>query len=52
MNNRLRPAERILLELGIERPPDIDLEAIAWTLGAMVKYRTLDAQPYISTPCY
>jgi hypothetical protein len=42
MNDRPRPAERILLELGIESPDDIDLEAIAWTLGAAVKYRPLD----------
>jgi hypothetical protein len=42
MNERPRPAERILLELGIERPQDIDLEAIAWTLGAAVDYRPLD----------
>ncbi|MDP3328957.1 ImmA/IrrE family metallo-endopeptidase [Parvibaculum sp.] len=42
MNDRLRPAERILQELGIECPQDIDLEAIAWTLGAAVKYRPLD----------
>lgn len=42
MNDRPRPAERILLELGIESPQDIDLEAIAWTLGAAVKYRPLD----------
>ena len=38
----LRPAERILLELGIERPDQIELEAIAWTGGAAVKYRPLD----------
>lgn len=42
MNDRLRPAERILLDLGIERPQDIDLEAIAWTRGAVVNYRPLD----------
>jgi IrrE N-terminal-like domain len=42
MNDRLRSAERILQELGIECPQDIDLEAIAWTLGAAVKYRPLD----------
>ena len=38
----LRPAERMLLELGIERPDQIDLEAIAWEHGAAVKYRPLD----------
>ena len=37
-----RPAERLLLALGIDRPEDIDLEAIAWTAGAAVKYRPLD----------
>lgn len=42
MNERLRPAERILLDLGIENPQDIDLDAIAWTLGAAVNYRPLD----------
>lgn len=42
MNDRLRPAERILVDLGIESPQDIDLEAIAWTLGAAVNYRPLD----------
>ena len=38
----LRPAERILMGLGIERPDQIDLEAIAWASGAVVKYRPLD----------
>ena len=38
----LRPAERLLVELGIERPEQIDLEAIAWTRGAAVKYRPLE----------
>jgi hypothetical protein len=37
-----RSADRILTELGIENPQDIDLEAIAWTLGAAVKYRPLE----------
>ena len=37
-----RPAERILLDLGVQRPQDIDLEAIAWTLGAAVNYRPLE----------
>src|SRR5688572_18449580 len=37
-----RPAERILMELGITRPEEIDLDVIAWTLGAAVKYRRLD----------
>jgi Zn-dependent peptidase ImmA (M78 family) len=38
----LRPAERMLMGLGIERPDEIDLEAIAWEHGAVVKYRPLD----------
>jgi Zn-dependent peptidase ImmA (M78 family) len=33
--------EKLLQDLGIERPQDIDLEAIAWELGARVKYREL-----------
>lgn len=38
----ITPAERILLGLGVERPEDIDLEAIAWTRGAAVQYAPLD----------
>ena len=38
----LRPAEKLLMELGITRPGEIDLEAIAWTLGAAVRFRPLD----------
>ena len=37
------PAELVLLDLGINSPADIDLEAIAWTLGARVRYRPLDS---------
>jgi hypothetical protein len=33
--------ERLLRSLGIERPEEIDLEAVAWSLGAKVKYRPL-----------
>jgi Zn-dependent peptidase ImmA (M78 family) len=36
------PAERLLQSLGIEEPEEIDLEAIAWSLGALVKHRPLD----------
>jgi hypothetical protein len=32
----------MLIALGIERPEQIDLEAIAWEHGAAVKYRPLD----------
>lgn len=35
-------AERILQSLGITDPQEIDLEAIAWTRGAVVNYRPLD----------
>jgi Zn-dependent peptidase ImmA (M78 family) len=33
--------ERLLQSFGIERPDEIDLEAIAWELGAKVRYRSL-----------
>lgn len=36
------PAERILQALGVTEPQEIDLEAIAWTQGAVVNYRPLD----------
>jgi len=36
-------AERLLMELGISKAQDIDLEAIAWHLGAAVKYRHMDS---------
>jgi hypothetical protein len=36
------PAEETLRELGVTDPKDIDIEAIAWCLGARVKYRPLD----------
>ena len=32
----------MLMALGIERPDQIDLEAIARECGALVKYRSLD----------
>jgi hypothetical protein len=35
-------AERLLLRLGVSSAQDIDLEAIAWHLGAAVKYRHMD----------
>jgi Zn-dependent peptidase ImmA (M78 family) len=38
----LTHAERILQGLGITDPKDIDLEAIAWTRGAVVNFRPLD----------
>jgi hypothetical protein len=35
-------AERLLQELGVMEPGEIDLEAIAFHLGARVRYRPLD----------
>lgn len=35
-------AERILLALGVSDPKEIDLEAIAWSRGAIANYRPLD----------
>jgi Zn-dependent peptidase ImmA (M78 family) len=32
----------MLVALGIERPDQIDLEAIAWEAGVLVRYRPLD----------
>lgn len=37
-----RPAEQLLQQLGITEPDEIDLEAIALTQGARVRYRPLD----------
>jgi hypothetical protein len=36
------PAETILKRLGITEPGEIDLEAVAWHMGARVRYRALD----------
>ncbi len=38
----MNPAEKLLRSLGIEDPKEIDLEAIAWHTGALVKRRPLD----------
>ena len=38
----LSPAERLLQELGITEPDEIDLEAIAYYVNVRVKYRSLD----------
>jgi hypothetical protein len=38
----LSAPERVLQGLGVNDPDDIDLEAIAWTMGAEVRYRPLD----------
>ena len=36
------PAEALLKSLGVNAPDDIDLEAIAWHVGAIVRYQRLD----------
>ena len=41
MNSAI-PAERMLIDLGISEPKEIDLDAIAWTRGAIVNYRPID----------
>ncbi len=39
----MSPAERVLRSLGVTEPEEIDLDAIAWSLGVVaVKRRTLD----------
>ncbi|SRR6266851_702478 len=38
-----RPAEELLRRLGITEPKQIDLDAIAWHLGAAVRYRRMDS---------
>jgi Zn-dependent peptidase ImmA (M78 family) len=38
----MTPAEKLLQSLGIDDPREIDLEAIAWHMGALVKRRPLD----------
>jgi hypothetical protein len=40
--SRVTPAERLLMGLGVSSPKEIDLEAIAWHLCALVKYRRMD----------
>ena len=40
--NLVTPAERILIGLGITDPREIDLDAVAWSQGALVEYRPLD----------
>ena len=37
-----KSAESVLRELGISKPEDIDIEAIAYHCGAIVRYRSLD----------
>ncbi len=38
----MTPAEQVLRQFGVTEPKDIDVEAIAWCLGARVKFRPLD----------
>lgn len=40
--NRMSPAEQHLRRLGVTEPSDIDLEAIAYDAGALVRYERLD----------
>lgn len=41
VNRRLTLPEKILQNFGVESPKEIDIEAIAWELGARVKYKQL-----------
>jgi hypothetical protein len=41
VSRRLTLPEQLLQDFGIERPEEIDLHAIAWELGARIKYREL-----------
>jgi Zn-dependent peptidase ImmA (M78 family) len=36
-------AERMLIQLGISKPEEIDLDSIAWHMGAAVKYRHMES---------
>ena len=40
--SRPSAAEQVLMGLGVSRPSEIDLEAIAYSLGAVVKFRPMD----------
>jgi Zn-dependent peptidase ImmA (M78 family) len=40
--SRVTPAERLLMQLGISKAQEINLDAIAWHVGALVKYRRID----------
>lgn len=39
----MSPAEKLLQDFGVRRPSEIDLEAIAFELGALVEYSKLDS---------
>ena len=47
--NRLSPAEELLKDLGVASPGDIDIEAIAYYVGAVIKYRPLTAAKLVSS---
>ncbi len=38
----LNATQDVLKELGVTEPSEIDVDAIAWSLGVRVKYRPLD----------
>ena len=38
----MTPAEKILQNLGITKPEEIELEVIAWTQNVSIKYRILN----------
>lgn len=42
MTHDYQPVDEVLRQLGVTEPEEIDIEAIAWHLGARVKYRRLD----------
>ena len=41
--NKLTAAEKMLQNLGITEPKEIDIEAIAWTQNVKIKRRILDS---------
>ena len=41
--NKLTTAEKMLQNLGITEPKEIDIEAIAWTQKVKIKRRILDS---------
>ena len=40
--SRLAPAEQVLVDLGVTKPSEIDLEAIAYSMGAIIKFRPME----------
>lgn len=41
--NGITAAERVLMGLGVSKPSEIDLEAVAYSMGAIVKFRPMDS---------